>query len=137
MHAGPNAVLALRREGYRWRDFSARDLAESAGYPGLWRLARKYPRTAVDEVLRSMSRRRFAASLARLVPAVERADLVRAGSGVRAQALLPDGSMVHDFLIETAANQVHVLNAPSPAATCALEIARYVADQVRKTGPVP
>jgi L-2-hydroxyglutarate oxidase len=130
VHAGPNAVLALRREGYRWRDISPRELAEAARFPGLWKLARKYPRTAVDEVLRSLSRRRFAASLARLVPAVQRADIMRAGSGVRAQALLPDGSLVHDFLIETAPYQVHVLNAPSPAATCALEIARYVADQV-------
>jgi (S)-2-hydroxyglutarate dehydrogenase len=130
VHAGPNAVLALRREGYRWLDISARDLAESARFPGLWRLARKYPRTAVDEVLRSLSRKRFADSLARLVPAVRREDIVRAGSGVRAQALLPDGSMVHDFLIETAPHQVHVLNAPSPAATCALEIGRYVADRV-------
>jgi L-2-hydroxyglutarate oxidase len=130
VHAGPNAVLALRREGYRWRDVSLRDVAESARFPGLWRLARRYPRTAVAEVLRSLSRRRFADSLARLVPAVRREDIVRAGAGVRAQALLPDGSMVQDFLIETARNQVHVLNAPSPAATCALEIAKHVADQV-------
>jgi L-2-hydroxyglutarate oxidase len=132
VHAGPNAVLALSREGYRWRDISARDLREIVAFPGLWRLARRYPRTAVDEVLRSLSRRRFAASLARLVPAVGEDDLVRAGAGVRAQALLPDGSMVLDFLIETAPNQVHVLNAPSPAATCALEIAAHVADQVAK-----
>jgi len=130
VHAGPNAVLALRREGYRWRDFSARDLAESVRFPGLWRLAKKYPRTAVDEVTRSVSRRRFATSLARLVPAIRREHLVRAHAGVRAQALLPDGSMVQDFLIESAPNQVHVLNAPSPAATSALEIAKYVADQV-------
>lgn len=130
VHAGPNAVLALRREGYRWRDVSWRDLSESARFPGLWRLARRYPRTAADEVLRSLSRRRFAKSLARLVPAIERQDLVRAHAGVRAQALLPDGTMVQDFLIETAPNQVHVLNAPSPAATSALEIARHVADQV-------
>lgn len=130
VHAGPNAVLALRREGYRWRDVSGRDLAETARFPGLWRLARKYPRTAVDEVLRSLSRRRFARSLARLVPAVGREDLVRAGAGVRAQALRADGTLVHDFIIETAPNQVHVLNAPSPGATCALEIAKHVADQV-------
>ncbi|TDV50983.1 L-2-hydroxyglutarate oxidase [Actinophytocola oryzae] len=130
VHAGPNAVLALKREGYRWRDVSAQDLAETARFPGLWRLARKYPRTAVDEVLRSLSRRRFARSLARLVPAVGREDLVRAGAGVRAQALRPDGTLVQDFIIETAPNQVHVLNAPSPGATCALEIAKHVADQV-------
>jgi L-2-hydroxyglutarate oxidase len=130
VHAGPNAVLALRREGYRWRDLSGRDLMEAARFPGLWRLARKYPKTAVDEVLRSLSRRRFARSLARLVPAVGREDLVRAGAGVRAQALRRDGTLVHDFIIETVPNQVHVLNAPSPGATCALEIAKHVADQV-------
>jgi L-2-hydroxyglutarate oxidase len=130
VHAGPNAVLALRREGYRWRDVSLADLAETLRFPGLWRLARRYPRTAVDEVARSLSRRRFARSLARLVPAIGREDLVRAHAGVRAQALLPDGTMVQDFLIETAPNQVHVLNAPSPAATSCLEIAKHVADQV-------
>ena len=130
VHAGPNAVLALRREGYRWRDISGRDLWDTVRFPGLWRLARRYPRTAIDEVLRSLSRRRFATSLARLVPAIGREDLVRAHAGVRAQALLPDGTLVHDFLIETAPNQVHVLNAPSPAATCCLEIAKHVADQV-------
>jgi len=130
VHAGPNAVLALRREGYRWRDMSATDFAETLRFPGLWRLARRYPRTAVDEVARSLSRRRFARSLARLVPAIGREDLVRAHAGVRAQALLPDGTLVQDFLIETAPNQVHVLNAPSPAATCCLEIAKHVADQV-------
>jgi L-2-hydroxyglutarate oxidase len=131
VHAGPNAVLALRREGYRWRDVSIGDLVETARFAGSWKLARRYGRTGVDEVLRSLSRKRFAASLARLVPAVQPSDLVKCTAGVRAQALLPDGSLVDDFLIETAPNQVHVLNAPSPAATSALEIARYVADQVK------
>jgi L-2-hydroxyglutarate oxidase len=131
VHAGPNAVLALRREGYRWRDFSAADVAESARFPGTWRLARKYAYPiGLEEVRRSLSKRRFAASLAKLVPAVNESDIVRSGAGVRAQALLPDGSMVQDFLIETAPNQVHVLNAPSPAATCALEIGKHIADQV-------
>jgi L-2-hydroxyglutarate oxidase len=130
VHAGPNAVLALSREGYGWSDVSVRDVAEVARFPGSWRLARRYARTGVDEVLRSVSRRRFAADLARLVPAITEDDLVRAGAGVRAQAMLPDGSLVDDFLIETAPGQVHVLNAPSPAATSALEIARQVADRV-------
>lgn len=132
VHAGPNAVIALRREGYRWRDFSARDVAQIAGNPGVWRLASRYRRTAVDEVLRSFSRRRFAHSLQRLVPALTEADIVRHGSGVRAQALRPDGSLVDDFLIQTDARGVHVLNAPSPAATCALEIGRHVADEVAR-----
>ncbi|GAA4417791.1 L-2-hydroxyglutarate oxidase [Actinokineospora soli] len=131
VHAGPNAVLALRREGYRWRDASLRDLAEVARFPGTWRLARKYAYpVGWQEVRRSLSRKRFAASLAELVPAVTEADIVRAGAGVRAQAMLPDGTLVQDFLIESAPNQVHVLNAPSPAATCALEIGRHVADLV-------
>ncbi|SDH43815.1 L-2-hydroxyglutarate oxidase [Lentzea fradiae] len=134
VHCGPNAVLALRREGYRWRDVSPSDVADIARFPGAWRLARKYARTGVEEVLRSLSRKRFAASLARLVPAVREDDLVRAESGVRAQAMLPDGSLVDDFLVETAPRQVHVLNAPSPAATGSLEIAKHVAGQVIASG---
>ena len=131
VHARPNAVLALRREGYRWADVSAKDVAEVAAFPGVWRLARKYAYpTGLEEVLRSFSKKRFAASLARLVPAVTENDIVRHGSGVRAQALRRDGSLVDDFLIETARDQVHVLNAPSPAATSALEIAKHIADQV-------
>ena len=131
VHAGPNAVLALRREGYRWSDFSAKDVAEVAALPGVWRLAKKYAfPTGLEEVRRSFSKKRFAASLARLVPAVTEDDIVRHGSGVRAQAMRRDGSLVDDFLIETARDQVHVLNAPSPAATSALEIARHIADQV-------
>ncbi|MER6781155.1 L-2-hydroxyglutarate oxidase [Streptomyces sp. NPDC000659] len=130
VHAGPNAVLALAREGYRRRDVRVRDVVDAAGYPGLWRLARRYPRTAVGEVVRSLSRRRFAASLARLVPAIGADDIAPAGSGVRAQALRPDGTLVDDFLHIRARGQVHVLNAPSPAATAALEIARLIAAQV-------
>jgi L-2-hydroxyglutarate oxidase len=128
VHAGPNAVLALRREGYRWRDISPSDLIDVAKFPGTWKLARKFGKTGLEEVLRSFSRKRFAASLARLVPAVQENDLVKAEAGVRAQAMLRDGSLVDDFLIETAPRQVHVLNAPSPAATGSLEIARHVAD---------
>jgi (S)-2-hydroxyglutarate dehydrogenase len=130
VHAGPNAVLALRREGYRWRDISARDLAETLGYPGFRRLARRYYRAGAAEMARSFSRARFAASLARLVPALTEADIVRSGAGVRAQALTPSGDLVDDFLVETAPRQVHVLNAPSPAATGAFEIARRVADDL-------
>lgn len=131
VHAGPNAVLALSREGYGWRKFSARDVADAATNAGLWRLAWRYPRTSWDEVTRSLSRRKFALSLAELVPAIERDDIVRCGSGVRAQAIRSDGSLVDDFLIEHARCQVHVLNAPSPAATCALEIARHLVKVLR------
>ncbi|WP_433267181.1 L-2-hydroxyglutarate oxidase [Actinosynnema sp. CS-041913] len=132
VHCGPNAVLALRREGYRWQDFSGRDVLEVARFPGTWKLARKYARTGLDEVRRSFSRKRFAAGLARLVPAVQEHDLAPAEAGVRAQAMRADGSLVDDFLIETAPRQVHVLNAPSPAATGSLEIAKHVADLTRE-----
>jgi len=130
VHAGPNAVLALRREGYRWSAVSLRDLLDVASFPGMWRMARRHARVGANEALRSLSRRRFAASLARLVPACTSDDLVPADAGVRAQAVLPDGTLVDDFLIESAPRQIHLLNAPSPAATCALEIARQVADLV-------
>lgn len=133
VHAGPNAVLACSREGYRWTDFAARDVAEIVRFPGTWRLARRFARTGFDEVLRSLSRRRFAASLARLVPAITEHDITRAGAGVRAQAMKNNGALVDDFLIEQSlieqgAGQIHLLNAPSPAATSSLEIARHVAD---------
>jgi L-2-hydroxyglutarate oxidase len=130
VHAGPNAVLALAREGYRWRKIRLRDVLDEATYPGLWRLARRHYRYGLGEVRRSLSKRRFAASLARLVPSLTSADLVRAGSGVRAQAVAPSGDLVDDFLIVTAGRQVHVLNAPSPAATSSLEIAKYIVAQI-------
>jgi L-2-hydroxyglutarate oxidase len=133
VHAGPNAVLALRREGYRWRDISVPELAGTVAFPGFRRLARRYHRTGWAEVTRSLSRRRFAAALARLVPAITPDDLVRCQAGVRAQAVARDGRLVDDFLIETAPHQIHVLNAPSPAATSALEIAKAIAARV----PVP
>jgi L-2-hydroxyglutarate oxidase len=130
VHAGPNAVLALRREGYTWRQASARDLADTFTYPGFWRLARRHYRAGAAEVARSLSKARFAGALARLVPAIGAADLVPSAAGVRAQALARSGALVDDFLIQTASRQVHVLNAPSPAATGAFEIARHVAERL-------
>jgi L-2-hydroxyglutarate oxidase len=130
VHAGPNAVLALAREGYRWRDIRAKDLGATLGYPGFWRLAAKNVRTGAAEVARSLSRRRFATSLRAFVPEIADDDLVRAPAGVRAQAVLRNGALVDDFLIEREQRVVHVLNAPSPAATSALEIATHVAGLV-------
>ncbi len=132
VHAGPNAVLATAREGYSWGRFRPRDVAEVASYPGLWRLARRHLRYGLTEVRRSLSRKRFAQSLARLVPALTRDDIVPAGAGVRAQAIAPDGSLVDDFLIVRARRQVHVLNAPSPAATSSLEIAKHIAAELHR-----
>ncbi|MGH3898885.1 MAG: L-2-hydroxyglutarate oxidase [Pseudonocardiaceae bacterium] len=130
VHAGPNAVLALHREGYRWTDISVADITNQMLFPGFWRLGRAYWRTGVQEIGRSLSRKRFANSLARLVPEITAADLQPAGSGVRAQSVLPNGMLVQDFLFETAPGQVHVINAPSPAATCALQIATSIANQL-------
>jgi L-2-hydroxyglutarate oxidase len=135
VHAGPNAVLALRREGYRWRDASLRDLGEVLGYPGFWRLAARHLRTGVAELARSASRRAFAADLSRLVQGIRAADLVRAPAGVRAQAVGADGALLDDFVVQAAHRQVHVLNAPSPAATSALEIARHVAGRLAEVAP--
>jgi L-2-hydroxyglutarate oxidase len=126
VHAGPNAVLALAREGYGWGRVDSRDLAGILGYPGFWRLARHQARSGAAEMVRSLSHRRFADSVRRLVPEIADADLVPAPAGVRAQAVRPDGSLVDDFLLERHGRVVHLLNAPSPAATAALEIARHV-----------
>lgn len=130
VHAGPNAVLALAREGYSWGDISPRDVADSALWPGLWRLGRRYWRTGIDEVGRSLSKRRFTASLNELIPDLQIDQLRPTHAGVRAQAMRRDGSMVDDFHIERGPRQVHVLNAPSPAATAALEIGKSIADEL-------
>jgi L-2-hydroxyglutarate oxidase len=127
VHAGPNAVLALAREGYGWGRVDARDLADTFGYAGFWRLAHRHARSGAVEVARSLSHRRFADDVRRLVPEIADTDLVRAPAGVRAQAVRRDGSLVDDFLLERHGRVVHLLNAPSPAATASLEIARHVA----------
>jgi L-2-hydroxyglutarate oxidase len=130
VHAGPNAVLALAREGYTWGDVNRRDIVDSLRWPGLWRLGRKYWRTGIDEVARSLSQRKFLTSLRELVPALPDNCLVPTHSGVRAQALHRDGSLVDDFYYERGIRQIHVLNAPSPAATAALEIGRRISDEL-------
>lgn len=127
VHLGPNAVPALAREGYgRW-SVRPRDLAGTAAYPGTWRIARRHWRQEAGEVLRSLSRRAFTAHARRLLPALRPADLRPAPAGVRAQAVLPDGTLVDDFRFAGSPPFVHVLNAPSPAATAALPIGREVA----------
>ena len=127
VEAGPNAVIALKREGYRWRDVSLRDLAGTAAWPGFWRLAARHWRTAVYEVRRSLSKRLFVRDLQRLVPELRLADVHRAGSGVRAQAVDAQGGLVDDFRIVRGERAIHVLNAPSPAATASLLIGERIA----------
>jgi L-2-hydroxyglutarate oxidase len=126
VHAGPNAVMALAREGYSWKDINVGDTASTLAYPGFLRLASKNVVTGAKEILRSFSKGLFASSLARLVPEVRAQDIVRAGSGVRAQAILRNGTLADDFIIQRAPGQIHVLNAPSPAATSSLQIAKYI-----------
>jgi L-2-hydroxyglutarate oxidase LhgO len=126
--AGPNAVLALAREGYRHSDISVRDLASSLAFPGFWRMARQHWRNGLDEFRRSLSKPAFVRALQRLLPEVGERDLVPGGSGVRAQALKPDGALVDDFLFVPSGKVLHVLNVPSPAATASLAIGKTIVD---------
>lgn len=126
VHVGPNAVPALAREGYGWGVVRPRELAATAGWPGAWALARRHWRYGAGELHRSLSKPAFLDAVRRLVPGVEERDLVRAPAGVRAQAVTRDGTLVDDFLIREGARAVHVLNAPSPAATASLPIGREV-----------
>lgn len=130
VHVGPNAVPALAREGYDWATVRPRELGGTLGWPGSWAVARRHWRYGAGELRRSLSKKAFTAAVRRLLPAVTEADLRPAAAGVRAQAVLRDGTLVDDFLIRESARAVHVLNAPSPAATASLPIGREVARRV-------
>ena len=130
VHAGPNAVLSLKREGYKKTDFNLRDFAEVMSYPGFWKLAGKHADEGIKEIIRSFSKAAFVKSLQQLIPEVRSEDVVPTHAGVRAQALMNDGKLVDDFLIVKGQNSVHVCNAPSPAATSSLEIGKAVAAEI-------
>ena len=130
VHAGPNAVLAFKREGYYKTDFSARDTWETFTYKGFWKLAKKNFGEGLMEMRRSLSKKLFVRSLQELIPEVTESDVIPCKAGVRAQALLPDGGMVDDFLFVEDRSAIHVCNAPSPAATASLEIGRAVAEKM-------
>ena len=130
VEAGPNAVLAFSREGYRTFDLSARDMWDALTYRGLWRFLGAHSRMSVAEMRRSISRRRFADSLRRLVPELRDDDLERGGSGVRAQAMSADGKLVQDFAFVQSPRALHVVNAPSPGATASLAIADEIVRMV-------
>jgi L-2-hydroxyglutarate oxidase len=132
LEAGPNAVLALKREGYRWSDISPTDLLDTLAFPGFWRLAGRFWKIGAAEYRRSFSKSTFVTSLQRLVPEVGRQDVARGGAGVRAQAVDRDGKLVDDFRIVATERMVHVLNAPSPAATASLSIGKVIAGEVTK-----
>jgi L-2-hydroxyglutarate oxidase len=129
IEAGPNAVLALKREGYGRFSFSPRDSLDIFTYGGFWQLAGQYWSTGIGEMYRSFSKSAFVAALQRLLPALTKADLRRHGAGVRAQTVRKDGSLVYDFHILEAEGMLHVLNAPSPAATASLTIGRSLAQR--------
>lgn len=130
VHAGPNAVLSLKREGYHKTDFDLRDFAEVMTYPAFWKLAAKHADEGIQEIIRSFSKAAFVRSLQKLIPEVRSEDLIPTHAGVRAQALMDDGKLVDDFLIVPGPNSIHVCNAPSPAATSSLEIGKAIAAQI-------
>jgi L-2-hydroxyglutarate oxidase LhgO len=132
IEAGPNAVLALGREGYAKSDIHLKDMAETLSYPGFWLMAWKFWRTGIHEMWRSLSQRSFASALQKLVPEVEHADLVPAGAGVRAQAIDPKGVLLDDFCFVQSQRALHVCNVPSPAATASLAIAEKITDMARQ-----
>jgi L-2-hydroxyglutarate oxidase len=131
IECGPNAVLAFAREGYSLSQINLRDLAESLTYRGLWAFLRKYPSVSLNEFAQSLSRNRFCHALQRLVPEIGPDDLRPGGAGVRAQAMTPGGELVQDFSLLHADSALHVLNAPSPAATACLAIGGHLAEQIR------
>jgi L-2-hydroxyglutarate oxidase len=129
---GPNAVLALAREGYRWRDANLKDLAGMAAFPGFWKMLGKHGASGLSEMRNSLWKRGYLELCRRYCPELTLADLDPYPSGVRAQAVMADGSMVHDFLIRSSQRSLHVCNAPSPAATSALPIGAYLVEAFDK-----
>ena len=130
VHAGPNAVLGLKREAYHKLDFDLRDFLDTITYPGFWKLAAKYTDEGLQEMIRSWSKAVFVRSLQQLIPEIQAEDVVPTEAGVRAQALKNDGKLVDDFLIINHPKALHVCNAPSPAATASLEIGKQIVAQI-------
>lgn len=132
IEAGPNAVLAFKREGYNKTDFSFKDVSALLTYSGFWKMAAKYYKMGFGEFYRSLNNKAFVKALQKLVPDVQLSDITKSGAGVRAQALEPNGKLVDDFRIAEAERMVHVLNAPSPAATASISIGNRIAQMVKK-----
>ncbi|HWO77853.1 MAG TPA: L-2-hydroxyglutarate oxidase [Bacillus sp. (in: firmicutes)] len=132
VEAGPNAVLSFKREGYKKTDINLKDLAEVLSYKGFWKLASQNMREGINEMVRSVSKKKFVESLQTLIPEIKGEDLVPGGAGVRAQALKSDGSLIDDFHFVQGRKSLHVCNAPSPAATASLEIGKEVVRQIKE-----
>ena len=130
IEAGPNAVLAYAREGYKKSDINIPELAESLSWPGFQKVARKYYRTGLGEFYRSYSKSAFTKALQKLIPEIKKEDLVPGGAGVRAQACDRKGGLLDDFRIEKNEKSIHVINAPSPAATSSLSIGEYISNLI-------
>ncbi|WP_299761946.1 L-2-hydroxyglutarate oxidase [uncultured Pontibacter sp.] len=130
IEAGPNAVLAFKREGYRFSDFNLKDTQDTFSWPGFWKIAAKYGKTGLGEMYRSLSKAAFTKALQKLMPEVQESDLVPGGAGVRAQACDRNGNLIDDFDILNRRNIIHVRNAPSPAATSSLAIGQYICSQL-------
>jgi L-2-hydroxyglutarate oxidase len=128
VEAGPNAVLALKREGYKKTDFSFIDFSQMIFYSGFWKMAAKYYKMGFEEFYRSYNKKAFVSALQKLIPEIQVNDIETGGAGVRAQALTPDGKLVDDFRIIETERMIHVLNAPSPAATASISIGRRIAE---------
>jgi L-2-hydroxyglutarate oxidase len=126
VEVGPNALLAFKREGYSIKDFSFRDISQMFTYKGFWKMASKYYKTGLAEFYRSLSKTAFVNATKSLVPELESSDIEKSGAGVRAQAVDPSGNLVDDFRIVESERMIHVLNAPSPAATASISIGRYI-----------
>jgi len=134
IEAGPNAVLAFSREGYRKSDLRVRDLADTLAFTGLWKFLGKYSNMCWMEMRRSFSKELFCATLQRLVPEIQPADLIAGGAGVRAQAMTPEGALVEDFYFVEGPGELHVVNAPSPAATASLAIGEEIVEALARHG---
>lgn len=130
IEAGPNAVLAFKREGYKFADFSFKDMSDTLGWPGFWKIVAKYGQTGMGEIYRSLSKAAFTRSLQKLIPEITQDDLVDGGAGVRAQACDKKGNLVDDFNILQNDNIIHVRNAPSPAATSSLSIGKLISEKI-------
>ena len=130
IEAGPNAVLAFKREGYKFKDFSLKDVSEMINFPGFWKMGRKYYKTGFHEFYRSLSKTAFVSALQKLIPAINEDDVEPYKAGVRAQAVDKNGNLLDDFRIIENDNMVHILNAPSPAATASLSIGEKISSLV-------
>jgi L-2-hydroxyglutarate oxidase len=130
IHAGPNAVLSLKREGYRKSDIDFRDVMDIITYPAFWKFSMKNLGEGIKEMVRSASKTAFVRSLQKLIPDIQADDLMPGGAGVRAQALMDTGKLMDDFLIVRGPKSTHVCNAPSPAATASIEIGKTIAEQI-------